>query len=445
MPVPVIMPKVDMDQEKATIISWEKNEGDEVKFDEVLLTVETEKVAIDVTAPAAGTLVGILYKSGDVVPVATEIAYILKPGENLPDNTSVPVRTPKTNQNATPASTNSPTTSAVQASPLAMRVAEELHISIQDVPTTHHKISKEDVEAYAASLKSSEQASAVSTYKIAATPAARRVSRETGVPLSSVSGTGPSGRIQAGDVLRVEKPGPTPSMDRQAEIVPLVGMRAKIANKMQSSFQEAPHIAETIEVDVSRLESLKARLNDVAASNGKGKVSLTAIIVKLVAWALERHPYINSSLIDENIYLWNEVNIGVATALENGLIVPVVHGANHLSFIETAGKINDLSQRARQGRLELAEVQRGTFTISNLGMYGITQFRAIINPPENAILAVGTVTRKPIVIDDKDTIAVRPMMSLTLSADHRVIDGVVAAKFLSDLASIIEHPELLLA
>ena len=444
MPVPVIMPKVDMDQEKATIISWEKNEGEEVKYDEVLLTVETEKVAIDVTAPAAGTLVGILYKSGDVVPVATEIAYILKPGESLPDNASISTAAPKTNQDATPAATKSPTPSVVQASPLALRIAEELHIPIQDVPTKHQKISKEDVEAYAASLKSPEQVSVVSPDKSAATPAARRVSKETGVPLSSVSGTGPSGRIQAADVLRVEKPRPLPTGDRQAEIVPLVGMRAKIAHKMQASFQDAPHIAETIEVDVSRLESLKSRLNEVAASKGKGKVSLTAIIVKLVAWALERHPYINSSLIDENICLWNEVNIGVATALENGLIVPVVHGANHLSFIETAGKINDLSQRARQGRLELTEVQRGTFTISNLGMYGITQFRAIINPPENAILAVGTVTRKPIVVDDKDSIAVRPMMSLTLSADHRVIDGVVAAKFLSDLASVIEHPELLL-
>ena len=444
MPVPVIMPKVDMDQEKATIISWEKNEGDEVKYDETILTVETEKVAIDVTAPAAGTLVGILYKAGDVVPVATEIAYILKPGETLPNKPTVQTQASTTTQDPASVTTISPTPSAVQASPLALRVAEELHIPIQDVPTKHQKISKEDVEAYAASLKSPEQDSIVSTDKIAATPAARRVSREIGIPLSSVSGTGPSYRIQAGDVPRVEKPSPAPSIDRQAEIVPLVGMRAKIANKMQASFQDAPHIAETIEVDVSRLESLKARLNDVAASNGKGKVSLTAIIVKLVAWALERHPYINTSLIDENIYLWNEVNIGVATALENGLIVPVVHGANRLSFTETAEKINDLSQRARQGRLELTEVQRGTFTISNLGMYGINQFRAIINPPEDAILAVGTVTRKPVVIDDKDTIAVRPMMSLTLSADHRVIDGVVAAKFLSDLASVIEHPELLL-
>lgn len=444
MPVPVIMPKVDMDQEKATIISWEKNEGDEVKYEEVILVVETEKVAIDVTSPATGTLVGILYKAGDVVPVATEIAYILKPGESIPDNASVPVPTSTTDQDAIPTAAKSLKSARVQASPLALRVAEELHISIQDVPTKNQKISKEDVEAYAASLKTPEKASVIPTNKIAATPAARRISKETGIPLSSISGTGPSGRIQAADVLRAGKPSPVSSSDRQAEIIPLVGMRAKIAHKMQTSFQDAPHIAETVEVDVSRLEDLKTHLNDVTASKRKGKVSLTAIIVKLVAWTLERHPYINSSLIDENIYLWHEVNIGVATALENGLIVPVVHGANRLSFTETAEKINDLSQRARQGRLELTEVQRGTFTISNLGMYGIQQFRAIINPPEAAILAVGSATRKPIVIDNKDTIAVRPMISLTLSADHRIIDGVVAAKFLSDLAKVIEHPEILL-
>jgi len=167
--------------------------------------------------------------------------------------------------------------------------------------------------------------------------------------------------------------------------------------------------------------------------------------VNLVAWALERHPYINSSLIEGKIHLWKEINIGVATALENGLIVPVVHHANLLTFLQMSEKINSLSERARQGRLDLAEVQRGTFTISNLGMYGINQFRAIINPPESAILAVGASVRKPIVIDDRDTIAVRPVISFTLSADHRVIDGVVAAKFMADLVNVVEHPEILLS
>jgi pyruvate dehydrogenase E2 component (dihydrolipoamide acetyltransferase) len=444
MPVPVIMPKVDMDQEKATIISWEKNEGDEVKYDETLLTVETEKVAIDVTAPANGTLVGILFQAGDVVPVASVIAHILKPGEILPNKADGIASESSIILETNPTPVKEEKISEVQASPLAIRLAVELGISIQDVPSKNRKISSEDVEAYADYLKSSVRTTETVTDKIAATPAARRFSKETGVSLNSISGTGPFGRIQAADVLRSEKSIPAPSGERQAQIVPLIDMRAKIARKMQTSFQTAPHIAETVEVDVSRLEIMRSHLTEIASSTGKGKVTLTAILVKLIAWALERHPYINSSLIDEKIYLWKEINVGVATALENGLIVPVIHSANRLSFSETAEKLNDLSQRARQGKLELAEVQRGTFTISNLGMYGINQFRAIINPPEDAILSVGAVVRKPIVIDDNDTIAVRPMISLTLSADHRVIDGVVAAKFLADLVKVIEHPEILL-
>ncbi len=398
MPTPVIMPKVDMDQEIATIISWEKNEGDTVKQDEILLTVETEKVAIDVTSPASGILAGIKFQPGDVVPVATVIAQILKPGETL---------TVETNEDS--------------PKPEQSREVEK-------------PFEKEEIIPAPGNIPG----------KIAATPAARRISEETGISLDSVRGSGPFGRVQAADVKLTEKPVPVNTADREAEVIPLVDMRAKIARRMQASFQDAPHIAETIEADVSRLEDTKVHLNEMASKKGGGKVSFTAILVKLVAWALELNPYINSSLIDENIYLWKEINIGVATALENGLIVPVIRNANQLSFNQTAETLNDLSLRARQGKLELADVQRGTFTISNLGMYGINQFRAIINPPESAILAVGAAVRKPIVIDDRDTIAVRPIISLTLSADHRVIDGVVAAKFLADLVKVIEHPEILL-
>jgi len=441
MPTPVIMPKVDMDQEKATIISWEKKEGEAVKQDETLLTVETEKVAIEVTSPASGILAGIRFQSGDVVPVTTVIAQILKPGETLPDIPGETSPKPVPIQQAEKPPEKKQGSTAVKASPLALRVAQKMGINIQDVPSENRKVSKEDVEAYAASLK----APVHPTGKIAATPAARRISKETGIPLDSVRGSGPLGRIQAADVKGTGAPVAASTSDRQAEIIPLIGIRAKIAQRMQASFQDAPHIAETVEADVSRLEDTKAHLNEMAALKGEGKVSLTAILVKLVAWALERNPYINSSLIDEKIYLWKEINIGVATALENGLIVPVIHNANRLSFRETAERINDLGLRARQGKLELGEVQRGTFTISNLGMYGIHQFRSIINPPESAILSVGAAVRKPIVIDDRDTVVVRPVISFTLSADHRVIDGVVAAKFLADLVKVVEHPEILLA
>ena len=200
----------------------------------------------------------------------------------------------------------------------------------------------------------------------------------------------------------------------------------------------------TIEVDVTALESLRKRLNMLAEKRVESKISMTALIVKITAWALERNPYMNASLIDGKIHLWKDVNIGVATALDNGLIVPVVHQANRRSLHELADTLHDLTKRAHAGKLGLQDVQHGTFTISNLGMYGIKQFRAIINPPESAILAVGSVVRKPVVINDRDEVAVRPMMSITLSADHRVIDGVVAAQFLQNLAQGIELPEMLL-
>jgi pyruvate dehydrogenase E2 component (dihydrolipoamide acetyltransferase) len=444
MSTPVIMPKVDMDQEKATIISWEKKEGETVKQDETLLMVETEKVAIDVPAPASGILSGIRFQVGEVVPVATVIAQILKPGETLVDfadgesssftQFSESGKRPEVKEFS----------KAIQATPLALRVSQEMGININDVPSNNKKISKDDVIAYAASLKLDTHKTENGAGRIAATPAARRISKETRIPLDTIHGSGPFGRIQAADIIEVSKPVPSSITERQAEIIPLTGIRAKIAQRMQMSFQQAPHIAETVEVSISRLEDTKTHLNEIASLKGKGKVSLTAILVRLVAWALQRNPYINSSLIDEKIYLWKEINIGIATALDDGLIVPVVHNANNLTFIETAERINDLSLRARQGKLELGEVQKGTFTISNLGMYGINQFRAIINPPENAILAIGAAVRKPIVIDDRDAIAVRPVISMTLSADHRIIDGVVAAKFLADLVKIIEHPENLL-
>ena len=414
MPISFIMPKVDMDQEIATIITWEKKEGDEVKQDEVLLTVETEKVAIDVTSPASGILAGIKFQAGDVVPVATVIAYILQPGETLADINGL----------ASPDSDNKQKTQQTQVSNEKLDALEDLSSAAVE-PTTKN-LEKQ-------------------LGKIAATPAARRISKEIGIPLGSIQGSGPFGRIQANDVLIQEPPNEVAGSDRLAEIIPLVDMRSKIAHKMQMSFQTAPHISETIEADVSHLESLKNSINQAAQQNREDKVSLTAILTKLVAWALERNPYINSSLVDDKIHLWKEINIGIATALESGLIVPVIRDANKLSFREMAIKVNDLSRRARESRLELWEVQRGTFTITNLGMYGINHFRAIINPPENAILAIGAAVRKPIVIDEQDTVAVRPVISFTLSADHRVIDGVVAANFLADLVNVVEHPEIILA
>ncbi|HET7375969.1 MAG TPA: 2-oxo acid dehydrogenase subunit E2, partial [Anaerolineae bacterium] len=297
-------------------------------------------------------------------------------------------------------------------------MAKEAGVDLAKVTSSSDRITRRDVETY---LEAQKPATRVA---VAATPAARRVAHETGVALETVSGTGPRGRVQAADVSAVAKTAPvTPVNGRQAEIVELTGIRQKIAERMQTSFQTIPHIALTIEVDVSALENIRGHLNHLAQKRGESKISMTALLVRIVAWALERNPYLNASLIDGNIHLWKDVNIGVATAIENGLIVPVVQGASHQSVRQIADALQDLTTRAREGKLGLHDVQYGTFTISNLGMYGIHQFRAIINPLESAILAVGAVVRKPVVINERDQVAVRPMMSITLSADHRVIDG----------------------
>lgn len=443
MPIPFIMPKFDMDQERATIISWSKKEGDLVKFEESVLTVETEKVAIDVPAPATGTLAGILYKDGDEVPVTKVIAYILKEGETLGDLPKASLSTLPSKPEVAHVSqlVSSPQTTPVTATPVAIRMAKEEGIDLSRVPTSGDRVTREDVERFMADQNSKGRVT------IPATPAARRVARESGVAIETVAGSGPRGRVQSTDVLAAAKPVPTAapqSNGREAEIVPLTSIRRTIAERMQHSFQESPHIALTVEVDMTEAESIRKCFNSQAEKLKQPKITVTALLIKVVAWALVRNPYVNASFNGDSISLWKDVNIGVATAVPQGLVVPVLKGADHLGVSEINMQLIELAERARGNKLKLDDVQGGTFTISNLGMYGIRQFRAVINPPESAILAVGAVVRTPVVVDDQDRVQVRPMVSLTLSADHRVIDGIVAARFLSDLVIGLESPSMLL-
>ena len=442
MPVPFIMPKFDMDQEKATIISWSKKEGDFVKFDESVLTVETEKVAIDVPAPASGILASILFKDGDVVPVTNVIAFILREGETLADLHKAALPPASSKPEVAPVSQPVPTPQivSVNATPIAIRMAKEEGINLSNVPTSGDRVTREDVERFIANQK------IIGRVTVPATPAARRVAREGGIALETVAGSGPRGRVQSADVLATVKSVPFPSAtnEREAEVVPLTSIRRTIAERMQQSFQEAPHIALTVDVDMTEAENARKRFNTQAEKSGQPRITVTALIIKVVAWALVRNPYINASFNGDSISLWKDVNIGVATAVPQGLVVPVLKCADRLGVSEINLRLIELTDRARDNKLKLEDVQGGTFTISNLGSFGIRQFRAVINPPESAILAVGSVVRRPIVVDDQDQVEVRPMLSLTLSADHRVIDGIVAARFLSDLVAGLESPAMLL-
>jgi pyruvate dehydrogenase E2 component (dihydrolipoamide acetyltransferase) len=422
MPTPVIMPKLEMSQETATVVAWLKAEGDTVDKGEPLLTVETDKVTIDIESPAAGTLADVRVQADDVVPVTEVIAQILQPGESLPSH-------PVANEKA-------PHSDKQRVTPVAQRIAAEHALSLEGVKGTgvSGRITKADVEA--------------AVRQVRATPAARRIARERGVKLEAIPGSGPRGRIQAADVAAATFPKALSFREGESdvEVIPLAGMRRTIAERMTHSAQSAPHITLTVEADTSAVQALRAELNARAEAMEVPRLSITAILVKACAWALMRHRWVNGSLHGDEIHLHPSANVGVAVALEEGLIVPVIHRAETLGLGEISARLSELAERAQQGTLSPADVSEGTFTLSNLGMYGIRQFTAILNPPQAAILAVGSIAKRQVVVerDEQDAVAIRPMMSMTLSADHRVLDGAVAARFLQDLVDVLEHPNLLL-
>ncbi len=461
MATPVIMPKLEMAQETATVIEWLKKEGEYVEKGEPLLVVETDKVTVEIESPASGILAGVRVGPGDVVPVTQVIAYILQPGEELPEEARVepappppppppapsaappPPPPPPAPSAAPPPPPPPPHAAAPPATPVALRLAEAYGVDLRTVVGTGPggQITRADVEA-ALARREERPSPPPPPDRVRATPAARRIARERGVDLKAVRGTGPRGRVQAADVLAFAAappaaPAPAP------EVIPLAGMRRTIAERMTASYQTAPHITFTVRVDMGSLESARARLNEEAEATGGPRVSVTALLVKAVAWALRRHPWLNSTLQGEEIHLLPEINVGVAVALDEGLIVPVVRQADRKGIAEIAAEVNDLVARAREGRLTPADVAGGTFTVSNLGPFGVEQFTAIINPPQAAILAVGATQREP-VVNEAGEVVVRPVMRMTLSADHRIVDGAQAARFLVDLKGALEAPILLL-
>jgi pyruvate dehydrogenase E2 component (dihydrolipoamide acetyltransferase) len=440
MATKVIMPKVDMDQETGTLVEWLKQDGESIEKGELLFVMETDKVAIEIEAPASGILRGIQAEPGEEVPIAQIIGYILEPGEELPDDVAA---------TTTPIAVAPPTVPIepvdVSATPLARKLAHESGVDLAAVSGSgpRGKVTKKDVEVSLAQAPVSGEGDG----KSYATPAARRIGREKGVSLSQVRGSGPKGRVQAADVLSAAAAGPAavaaftaaPTPTGEVEIVPLRGMRRTIAHRMTASYQATPHITFTSRIDMSRFVDSRAQLNEQAEKSDGLRISATAMFVKAVAVVLTRHPWLNSSFHGEEIHLHRDINIGVAVALSEGLIVPVVHNADQKSITQLGAEVSDLSTRAREGKLVPSEVSRSTFTISNLGPFGVEQFSAIINPPNAAILAIGA-TQHEVVPDINDQIVTKPLMHMTLSADHRVVDGALAAYFLADLKEALEKP-----
>lgn len=439
----VIMPKFGMDQEEGTVATWLKKEGDAVEKGEPILEVETDKVNMEVEANADGILAGISAGPGQTVPIGQVIAYILQPGEELPAATSKPAQPA-----AAPAPSAAAAPAPVKTTPVAERVAQTHGINVQTVAPARagERVTRADVEARLAHQPAEDNGA------IRAVPAARRLARELDVDLAQVSGSGPGGRIQSHDVRQAaaaaQHPAPAPASapivapgERAVgRRVPLTAMRRIIAERLTASVQTIPQFTVSMDVNVERALDMVADLRD---NPDKVKVTLTAFLVRACAWALGRHPGVNASYGAEAITEWVDINIGVAVSVEQGLLVPVVRHADELGTVEIAAQLADLGQRARAGKLQPQEMQGGTFTISNLGMFGVDHFTAIINPPEAAILAVSRAAKVPVVTED-DRVEIKQMARLTLTADHRLVDGAKAAQFLADLKQAIEHPGVLL-
>ena len=398
MATTVIMPKLGLTMKEGTIEKWLKQEGDRVEKGEPLVEIITEKLNFQYESPASGILRKILHPEGKVVPVTTPIAIIAEEGEALPEFEAIKSEVP------------------IEAPMPAAAVRKEM---------------KEHRE------------------RIFASPVARKIAQEKGIDLSLLKGSGPGGRIIQTDVIsaveRVQTEGARPSVPAQKpadKLIPLKGIRKIIARRMTESFRDTPHFYLSVEVDMSAVQDLKERVKDEVEKRAKVRLTLTDILVKVVASALKEHPIINSRIEGDQIRLLEEINVGVAIALDDGLIVPVVHHADQKSLTEIASVIRNLTRRARRGKLTLEDVGGGTFTLSNMGMLGIDKINPIINPPECSILGVGRTVEKPVVQGGE--IKIKPMAWFSLSSDHRIVDGAAAGLFLNHIHKIIENPDLLL-
>ncbi len=374
MPSDVIMPALGMAQETGKVLRWLKAEGDSVVKGEPLLEIETDKVTVEVEAPADGRLAGISALEGDDVPVGETIAVLLASGESLPE--AVPAALPA----------GAPDVAAPAVASVHARARRAL-----------------------------------------ASPKARRLAAEQGVDIGSLAGSGPGGAVVAADVEELR------SVTPKGADVPAVWRL--MAERTTESWRSVPHFYVRREVDASRLVSWRA---SVRAKPGQERVSHTDLLVKLVAETLRRHPRVNATWYDGAAVQAEQINVGIAVAVDDGLVVPVVHDADQLSLRDAVARRIELVEAARSGRLRPADVTGATFTISNLGMYGVDSFDAIVNAPQAAILAVGRIVDRIVPIDGEP--AVRPVMNLSLSFDHRMVDGARGAEFLDTLASLVEEP-----
>ncbi|MCY6383028.1 dihydrolipoamide acetyltransferase family protein [Hoeflea prorocentri] len=419
MPTEVIMPKVDMDMDAGTIAAWHVQEGEQVEKGAALFDIETDKAAMEVESPASGALHYVSAQPGDIVQIGGRVAWIFAEGEA--------VEPPENGSQQEPAETSAP---------------------------------KQDSGIPATPNGAPKHLPAAAGEKTHATPLARRMARTSGVDLSSIAGSGPRGRITRKDVeaaaaTPVSTAAPTDA-DRQADasrarldalgiVYDAVGvdrMRARIAERLTTSKATVPHFYLEADCRLDKLLAFRKEVNEALAASDSGKISINDLLVKASALALCAVPKANASWAGDEILRYRDANVSVAVSVDGGLMTPVVRQAQTKSILAISREIADLAERAKKGKLASHDYQGGSFSISNLGMFGVKAFSAIINPPESMILAVGKANRQFVEADDGSPVAAT-ILSVRLSCDHRVVDGVLGAQWLSEWQRLVENPFLL--
>jgi len=412
MPVEIVMPKLGLTMTEGLIVEWRKKEGDPVKKGDILFVLETEKVTYEVEAPEDGALGKILVKEQETVPVGAVVATLLKPGESAVEVTAAPASAPRA-EAASPAPAAAAAAAPVGTAPAGVRVK--------------------------------------------ATPLAKKVANEYGIDLSAVSGTGPGGRILREDVEKAKAAGiqapataaPAPAAPAQAapsapasaaegRLAAFTGMRKTIAKRMLQSKVEAAQAYMGNTVDATRIQALRSELLPFIEKKSGVRITITDLMMKVTGAALREHPVINTRWTDKGVLFLPEVNMGMAMALDEGLIVPVIKNINGKSLGQVARDRVALIEKGKKNSFLPDDIKGSTFTLSAMGMFGLETFTAIINQPENAILAVGAIIDKPVAL--KGEVVIRPMMTVNLTYDHRTIDGAEAGKFMRTLKEMIEEP-----
>ncbi len=420
----VTMPKLSDTMTEGTLVKWLKQEGDSVGMDEKIAEVETDKATMEMQSFDEGIIHKIYVKEGDTVPLGGTLALILEDGEEPPENADTPPQA-----ESAPAEEKTEEASAPSDSDAAPAAATP-------------------ASSGSSSLEAGTNASGG---RIKASPLARKLADEQGIDLSRVRGTGPGGRIVAEDLNYAPSggggsnlgllPAPTNGGDT---VIPLTGMRRVIAQRLLESKTTIPHFYLNIEVDTEPLMKFRSQVNEASVANEGPKYTVNDFVMRATVLATGSVPAVNASFQGDSVIQYGDVHLSIAVAIDDGLVTPVIRSAQNKSIKELGAEIKDLAGRARDKKLAPDEMQGGTITISNLGAFGVGNFDAIINPPQAAILSVGTITKQP-VVNEFNQIVPGQRMWIGLSCDHRVIDGAVGASFLSELKRYLENPFLLIS